>query len=82
MTLEQSSPLGTIGDVILADMAQYIILQFPLQSAMSADVAFLTDETVFRFMLRLDGAPVYASPVTAANGTATRSPFVTLAARS
>ena len=82
MTLEQAAPLGTLGDIILADMAQYIILQFPLQSAMSADVAFLTDETVFRFTLRLDGAPVYASPVTPANGGATRSPFIALAARS
>jgi HK97 family phage major capsid protein len=81
ITLEQAAPLGTLGDIILADMAQYIILQFPLQSAMSADVAFLTDETVFRFTLRLDGAPIYASPVTPANGGSTRSPFVALAAR-
>ena len=81
MTLEQSPPLGTLGDIILADMSAYLVLQFPLQSAMSADVAFLTGETVFRFVLRLDGAPIYTSAVTPFNGGATRSPFVALEAR-
>jgi hypothetical protein len=44
-------------------------------------VAFLIDEVVFRFTLRVDGKPLWASPITPFNGGSTRSPFVTLGAR-
>jgi HK97 family phage major capsid protein len=81
LAVEQASPLGTVGDIMLCDFANYTIVQSPLQSALSADAAFLTDETIFRFTLRVDGASSYASPVTPFNGGATRSPFITLAAR-
>jgi hypothetical protein len=79
--VEQAPALGTVGDITLADLTQYSILQGPPQMALSVDVAFLTDETVFRFALRVDGKPLWASPITPYNGGSTRSPFVSLAAR-
>ena len=82
LAIEQATPLGTLGDIVLADLQQYRVVQGTPQFAVSADLAFDTDESVFRFSLRVDGKPAYASAVTPYNGTGiTRSPFVTLAAR-
>jgi hypothetical protein len=50
-------------------------------TAVSAHVQFISDQLVFRFTLRVDGMPGWASPVTAFNGSGQRSPFVALAAR-
>jgi hypothetical protein len=44
-------------------------------------VAFLTDEEVFRWILRFDGQPIRNSALTPYKGTNTTSPFVTLATR-
>ena len=72
-----------LGDIVLADLLQYRIVQASPRFALSADVAFLTDELAFRLVLRMDGMPAYASAVTPFNGSnITRSPFVTLDARS
>jgi hypothetical protein len=49
--------------------------------AISGDVLFLSDQVVFRFKLRVDGKPLWTSPITPFNGTQTRSPFVALAQR-
>jgi hypothetical protein len=35
----------------------------------------------FRFTMRIDGKPGFASPITPYNGGATRSPFIALGAR-
>ena len=78
---EQCPALGTPGDIVLADLSQYIIVDGGLQSALSLDCDFLTDQGVFRFVLRVDGAPAWQSPVTPFNGTLSRSPFVVLSAR-
>jgi hypothetical protein len=53
-----------------------------MTSDMSIHVRFVYDESVFRFVMRLDGQPVLASPVTPANGGSTQSHFVTLETRS
>jgi HK97 family phage major capsid protein len=82
LAVEQAQPLGTVGDIVLADLSLYRIVQAAPRFAMSADVGFDTDEMVFRFSLRLDGKPAYASPITPYNGSnTTRSPFIVLAAR-
>ena len=79
--IEQASTLGTVGDLVLFDMSQYLLIEKPMQSAMSIHVQFTTDQTVFRFVLRADGAPSWHSPLTPANGSNTLSPFVALATR-
>jgi HK97 family phage major capsid protein len=52
-----------------------------ISSDMSIHVRFEYDESVFRFVLRVDGQPVRASALTPYKGTATLSNFVALAAR-
>ena len=78
---EVAEPLGSPGDIALADLSQYIIIDGGLQSALSLDVDFLTNQGVFRFVLRVDGKPAWEAPITPYNGNVTRSPFVTLAQR-
>lgn len=81
---EFNTALGEVGDILLADMSQYLFWEKGgVQSAQSVHVAFLTDETVFRFVYRCDGQPALAAPITPFHATAgaTQSPFVTLAAR-
>lgn len=81
--VEQASALGTAGDLVLADMSQYqIVDKGGVQMAMSIHVQFVEDETVFRWVTRVDGQPTWNSPLTPYKGSATRSPFVALATRS
>jgi HK97 family phage major capsid protein len=82
--IEQASALGTQGDMVLADMNQYILAKRnEIRADSSIHVAFLTGETALRFMVRLDGQSWWNTPLTPKAKTApTRSPFITLAARS
>lgn len=73
---------GDVGDVLLADMSEYLLWEKQgIQAAQSIHVQFLTDETVFRFVYRCDGQPSIAAPLTPYKGTLTQGPFVALAAR-
>jgi len=82
--IEQASALGDVGDIILADLNGYILAQKGgLQTDVSIHVEFLTDQQIFRFILRIDGQPVRASALTPYKGgaNATQSHFVALASR-
>ena len=83
--IEQCSTLGTVGDIILADMSQYLLIdKGGMDSASSIHVKFDYDETVFRFVYRVDGQPTWAAPVTPFKDAATTrpvSPWVVLATR-
>jgi HK97 family phage major capsid protein len=80
--IESCSSVGTVGDLILADFSQYItITKGGLKATGSIHVAFTTDETAFRFILRIDGQPAWHSALTPYKGTNTLSPFVTIATR-
>lgn len=81
---EHCPELGDLGDLILADFgAGYIIAEKGgIQSAMSIHVQFVSDQSVFRFIMRVDGQPVLSQPITPYKGTAaTQSHFVALEAR-
>jgi HK97 family phage major capsid protein len=83
---EQAATPGTVGDIILADMKQYrIIEKGGLQSASSIHVKFdTTGETAFRFRMRNNGQPLWKSTLTPykdATTSQTVSPFVALAVR-
>ena len=81
--IEQCSTLGTEGDIIFADFSQYkLIEKGGIQTASSIHVRFVNDETMFRFVMRVDGQSMWASSLTPAQGTNTVTPFVTLATRS
>jgi len=78
---EYNPNLGTVGDILLASPSQYaLITKGGIQAASSIHVKFVEDETAFRFVYRVDGQPIWASAVTAYDGTNTISPFVALAA--
>ncbi len=78
---EHNPALGTEGDIILADLQQYRIVDQAAKSAVSFDAAFVSDQVIFRMTYRVDGKGKYATPITPANSTTTRSPFITLATR-
>ena len=83
--IEQCAALGTVGDILFADMNGYILAQKGgIQADVSIHVQFIYDESVFRFVLRIDGQPVRASALTPYKGgsSATQSHFIALATRS
>ncbi len=79
---EQCEAIGTLGDIILGDFTNGYILaeKGGIQSDMSIHVRFQYDESVFRFVMRVDGQPVRSAPLTPYKGTggATLSHFVGL----
>lgn len=82
--IEQCATLGTVGDIILADMSQYLVAQKSggIQTASSMHVYFATDRMAYKASLRVDGQPWWRTALTPYKGTNTQSPFITLATRS
>jgi HK97 family phage major capsid protein len=83
--IEQCPSLGTVGDIIFADMNGYILAQKGgITTDVSIHVRFVYDESVFRFVMRVDGQPVRASALTPYKGGSgsTQSHFIALATRS
>lgn len=73
--------LGTVGDILLASPSAYaLITKAGVEAASSIHVKFDYDETCFRFVYRVDGAPYFNAAITAYDGSNTVSPFVALAA--
>lgn len=73
---------GTPGDILLADLSQYALIdKGGVDAATSMHVAFLTDEQVFRITYRVDGRPKWTQPLTRFKGATPVSPFVCLAQR-
>ncbi len=80
--IEQCATVGTVGDIILVDLSQYIVGdKGGMNSATSIHVAFATDQTAFRFIYRINGLPVWHSALTPFKGSSTLSPYVALASR-
>jgi HK97 family phage major capsid protein len=76
--IEQCQALGTQGDLILADMNEYLLATRNSNLDVSMHVRFLNDEQAIRLIIRMDGQPAWNSAVTPFNGTNTQSPFVVL----
>jgi HK97 family phage major capsid protein len=81
LTVEQCPVVGTVGDLILADLDHYVIIDGGMKYAMSLHVRFDSDQVLLRFVMRVDGKPGISSPIQPYNGSLTRSPFVCLASR-
>lgn len=84
LPIEQCESIGTKGDIILASFESgYVMIdKGGIDAAVSIHVEFLTDQSVFRFILRTDGQPIANKPLTPYKGTATQSSFITLNTRS
>jgi HK97 family phage major capsid protein len=80
--IEYLPALGSVGDLLLFSPSQYQMIEKAggIQSASSIHVYFTTDETAFRFVYRVDGAPTWDTTLTLKDGTTTVSPIVALAA--
>jgi HK97 family phage major capsid protein len=79
--VEYLPALGAVGDLLLVSASQYQMIEKSggIQYATSIHVYFTTDESAFRFVYRVDGAPIWNSVLTGKDGL-TVSPFVALAA--
>ncbi len=83
LPVEWCATLGTTGDIILADLSQYVtISKGAIDSAQSMHLRFDYDEMAFRFLFRIDGAPWWATALTPFKGSNTQSCFVALETRS
>ena len=85
IAIEQAATLGTVGDILFGDFGNGYILaeKGGVQTDMSIHVQFLYDESVFRFVLRVDGQPVRASALIPYKGGAAynQNHFIALATR-
>lgn len=83
MVTQHAKTLGDAGDILLSDWTQYrsITKAGGIQTATSMHLYFDADAVAFRATFRIDGAPKMAAPINPQNGSATLSPFVTLAER-
>ena len=80
---EHNSTLGTVGDIMAVDLSSYLLIdKGAVVGDSSMHVRFLYDEMAFRWTYRCDGQSMWNSALTPKNGTATQSPFITLATRS
>ena len=80
--VEYAETLGTVGDLVLADLKKYrLIRKGGVEQASSMHVYFAQGEQAFRAFYRVDGQPVPRAAVTPFKGSNTQSPFVVLATR-
>jgi HK97 family phage major capsid protein len=79
---EHNATLGTVGDIVLADLSAYVLIDkgAPRQDS-SMHVRFINDEMTFRTTYRVDGQPWWNKALTPFAGSNTQSPFITLATR-
>lgn len=80
---EKAETLGTVGDIVFADLSYYLVGDRQALSAESStDFLFSSDQTAFKVIERVDGRPWLVSALTPQNSSSTLSPFVRLATRS
>lgn len=80
---EACQTLGDKGDLILADMSQYLtaVKTQGLRQEVSIHLWFDYDVVAYKFVLRVAGQPWFSAPITPKNSSNTLSPFVSLDAR-
>lgn len=91
--VEQASTLGTIGDIILANMSGYALAfrargdggsvdgEPAIQKDMSMHLEFDKNRTAFRYIIAVDGQTWLQSAITPEQGSSTLSHFVVIATR-
>ncbi len=80
---EACNTLGDKGDIIFAALGSYLTVRKTtgIRFQMSIHLWFDYDETAFKFVFRLSGAPMFSAPIAKRSGSNTLSRFVTLAER-
>jgi len=76
---EKTPTLGTQGDVVLADEDYYYVAEEGgISIASSEHFLFTSNQTVFKFFLKVDGQEKLAAPIYLKDGVTQVSPFVVL----
>lgn len=79
---EKTFPLGTKGDVLLADFSQLVIgLRGEMRIDLSPHIAFSSDMLYARLVERHDSQPLWDKALTLEDGVTKVSPFCVLASR-
>ena len=79
---EHAQTLGTLGDIVCANMSgYYAVTKGGVEFGSSIHLYFDQGLTAFRWTFRLTGQPMLSKPVAPANGANTKSHFVALALR-
>lgn len=79
---ESCAALGTVGDIIIGNFSQYLLYRKGgVRMSQSAHVKFVEGEMAFKWILRVNGMPLWKSSVTEADGSTLRSPFAVVATR-
>lgn len=81
--IEQATALGDLGDIVLADMSDYVaIAKGGIKTDSSIHVDFDKDKQSFRFIRRVNGAPYTRTKLQSkSSSTFYTSPYITLAER-
>jgi HK97 family phage major capsid protein len=80
--LEYCSTLGTVGDVILANLNAYAVgIKGLVDASYSMHLKFDYAQTAYRVIFEIDGMPWLNSAITPFKGSNTTSPIITLATR-
>lgn len=81
--MQGMATVGDLGDIALVDLTKYRTLTKAGGTRVDTSIhlKFDTDETVYRFIFRLAGAPWWSAPITPKNSVNTLSPFIALASR-
>ena len=93
--VEQCSTLGTIGDIVLANMSGYALAyrargdgagtmdgEPAIQKDMSMHLEFDKNRTAFRYIIAVDGQTWLQSAITPEQGSSTLSHFIVIETRS
>lgn len=75
---EVASAMGTSGDLILGDFSCYGIISKGTKIDTSMHLQFLTDQSIYRGVTRLDAMPLLSTTVTPFKGANALSAFVAL----
>jgi HK97 family phage major capsid protein len=81
---EHCQTLGTVGDIVVADLSGYALATKTgggIDFAASIHLFFDQNLTAFRWIFRIGGQPYLSAPVSPAKGSNTKSHFVALANR-
>ena len=75
--------VGDLGDIFLVDLSQYLTLTKGggIRSDVSMHMWFDQDLVAFKFKIRIGGLPWWPTTLASRDGSATYSPFITLAER-
>jgi HK97 family phage major capsid protein len=81
---EHCQAAGTVGDILLTDLSQYLIADDRAGAEVSSSIHLNFDygKSVFRIMKYVGGQPRWSAAFTRQNSTNTYSSVVSLAARS